>query len=57
MLGNQSSCDEAIRQYLSVEPTATAFDSYRIPSRNKEQLERYVRILEDAGMPSGRPIS
>ncbi len=57
MLGNQRSCDEAIRQYLSVEPTATACDSYRIPSRNKEQLERYVRILEDAGMPSGRPIS
>ena len=55
MLGNQSECETAVKKYLSVEPNATASDSYKIPSRNKQQLERYVRILENAGVPFGQP--
>jgi tetratricopeptide (TPR) repeat protein len=54
MLGRHEEARQEVATYLLLEPGATSDDARYIPSRNKEHLERFVRALEEAGVPKGK---
>ncbi len=54
MLGREEECKAEVAKYLSLEPGGTSDDARYIPSRNKEHLERFIRALEDAGVPKAK---
>lgn len=54
MLGRDEESRREVAEYLRIEPGATSDDARYIPSLNKEHLERFVRALEDAGVPKGK---
>lgn len=43
--------DQALDAYLAVAPHARASDARRIPGRDRYQVERFVQVLTDAGVP------
>ena len=51
--GREAETREALDEFLRIIPEATADDARNIPSRNKQQLERFVDILQAAGLPRG----
>lgn len=50
-LGRADECRLALAEYRRVVPGATADDAANIPARNRQHLDRYVKILEEAGLP------
>ncbi|MEM8729981.1 MAG: adenylate/guanylate cyclase domain-containing protein [Pseudomonadota bacterium] len=43
--------DRAVQAYLDVAPDVRASDARRIPGRDRDQVERFVQVLIDAGLP------
>ncbi|MFT5113232.1 MAG: adenylate cyclase [Parasphingorhabdus sp.] len=53
LLGDKTECDERMADYLRVSPNATTDDALRIPSRDREQLKRFITALINVGLPKG----
>jgi 2-keto-4-pentenoate hydratase len=55
MLGRAGEAKAAVGEYFSLLPGATLEEARAIPSRNRAQVERFVAILRDLGVPERTP--
>lgn len=51
LAGRTTERDRALEAYRAVAPDVRASDALRIPGRDRTQVERFVQVLIDAGVP------
>lgn len=51
MLNRPDESNAALMEYFKLSPNATIDDARAIPSRNRDQLERFVELLRQIGVP------
>ncbi len=50
-LGREDEARRAVKDYLGIAPSHTTADASKVPSRDREPVDRFVEALRDAGLP------